>query len=81
MHAETITTYALGFIAFWVVAVALHALFLARQPRWDPAPPEMPEHHGHDDHGHDHGHGGHGHDHGHAAHGHDHGHGGHGHGH
>lgn len=68
MHAETITAYSLGFIAVWVVIVALHALVLARQPRWDPLPPEMPEHHGHDDHGHGHGaaHGGHAHTHDHG---------------
>ncbi len=75
MHAESILTYALGFVALWIGGVAVHALFLARDPKWDPLPPEMPEHHGHDDHGHGGGQGGHGgHDHGHGGHGHDHGH-------
>jgi hypothetical protein len=65
LHADSILTFALGFVAIWSGAVAVHALLLARDRKWDPLPPEMPEHHGHDDHGH----GDHGlHDHGHADH-------------
>ena len=52
MQADSILTFALGFVAVWFVAVAVYALFMARDRKWDPLPPEWPEHHGHDDHGH-----------------------------
>ncbi|GAB4223371.1 MAG: hypothetical protein Kow0062_23370 [Acidobacteriota bacterium] len=45
MVHDAVTNLALWVVAVWTALVVVHALWQARRPAWDPAPPEPPEHH------------------------------------
>ena len=44
MDVDQITTLSFGFVVVWTAAVVLYALWSARDAKWEPAPPEKPEH-------------------------------------
>lgn len=50
MGADSIINLSLWVLGVWLVVVVVHAVYLARDKKWNPLPAESPEHHG--DHGH-----------------------------
>jgi hypothetical protein len=47
MDADQVQNICFGLVVVWGAVTLLHALWMARDPKWEPAPPEEPEHHEH----------------------------------
>lgn len=45
MAYDPVTNLALWLIGAWTAVAVVHALWEARKPAWNPAPPEPPEQH------------------------------------